>query len=339
MMANIYKLWLVFSFMVKNRRDFLKWLAKSALLGGLTYSLLPIKGSVSVDRSVNWKDSDSLDSNLDDLIISKHDETKDKTKNFRLGVMTDLHGHTENSQYFADQLLKENVDAYFLGGDLSNLVNKGKNLSSNTNNIFDVVEPVAQTGKLVLVVPGNHETHAEYDNALKSLSFKYSNVIDMQKKPVVDLNGLTILGLGGNDDYRFTVSKGYLLEEKDFYEIKQLGEKYQNEKPLLIASHVPRKYHTLNGLDVIANGKVNVGSANLKGLRELLDLRFSVSGHIHEAYGIIGQDEQVLRQGEFSDRLDFNPGAVHDYTGKNLKSSAGIVEFKGNIARAYIINR
>ena len=76
-------------------------------------------------------------------------------------------------------------------------------------------------------------------------------------------------------------------------------------------------------------------------------LKFSPRSQIHEAYGLITSDEQPVKQGELTDRLDFNPGAVYDHcwerrlqqTGKKLKPAAGIIEFKENKARAYILNR
>ena len=69
------------------------------------------------------------------------------------------------------------------------------------------------------------------------------------------------------------------------------------------------------------------------------DSKFAISGHIHEAPGLITSDEQPVKQGELSDRLDFNPGAVYDHVGRNLKPAAGILEFKKDKARAYILNR
>ena len=57
------------------------------------------------------------------------------------------------------------------------------------------------------------------------------------------------------------------------------------------------------------------------------------------ADGLITPDEQPVKQGELSDKLDFNPGAVYDHVGRNLKPSAGILEFKEGKAKAYILNR
>ena len=150
---------------------------------------------------------------------------------------------------------------------------------------------------------------------------------------------MTIVALGGNDNPRFNVPEGYLRTREDFERLGELAKQYQGNKPLLIATHIPKKYGTKRGLDVVDSGGMNVGGIDLARVRKTIGSRFGVSGHIHEAYGIITPDEQPIKQGELSDRLDFNPGAVYDHLQRpNLKPAAGILEFKNNQARAYILN-
>jgi hypothetical protein len=186
---------------------------------------------------------------------------------------------------------------------------------------------------------GNHEQTKTYSKALKDLTSKYPNVVDMEKVPVADIDDLTIVALGGNDNPRFNVPEGYLLNREDFERLGELAKQYQSDKPLLVATHVPQKYQTKRGLDVIDRGGINVGSEDLARVREAIGSNFAVSGHIHEAYGIITSDEQPVRQGELSDRLDFNPGPVYDHLRRGLSPAAGIIEFKDGNARAYILNR
>ena len=161
----------------------------------------------------------------------------------------------------------------------------------------------------------------------------------MDKVPVADLDDLTIVALGGNANSRFCVPDGYLRNREDFERLGELAKQYQGDKPLLVVTHIPQKYRTKKGLDVIDRGCINVGGEDLARVRKAIGSKFAVSGHIHEAYGLITPDEQPVKQGELSDRLDFNPGAVYDHVGRNLKPSAGILEFKEGKARAYILNR
>lgn len=259
----------------------------------------------------------------------------------KLGIMSDLHAHKENSKYFADKLNQEGVEAFLLLGDLSLSFGDYEGAKDDYNEIIEVVEPVASTGKMVLAIPGNHEQRKTYSKALEYLASKYENVIDMQKVPVAVLDDLTIIAVGGNDNPRFNVPKGYLLTQEDFVSFLALIKQYQSDKPLLIATHIPQKYKTERGLDFSTRNNENVGSVYLANVRQIINSKFAVSGHIHEAFGIVNPvTEEIIPQGKLSDKLDFNPGAVYDYVAsRNLKPSAGILEFVGNKARAYILNK
>ncbi len=319
-----------------SRRELLQLLGKGALALGLATNGISLTGcnkKYDSPKTINLK---GVEYQIQDGVISQAARGDGQIK---LGVMADLHAHQGNSQYFADQLNKEGVDVYFLAGDLSHSFGDYEGAKDDYNEILNVVEPVAATGKLVLAIPGNHEQRKTYTKALEYLMSKYPNVIDMEKVPVADLDDLTIIALGGNDNPRFNVPEGYLLEREDFERIGELSKKYQGDKPLLVATHVPQRYQTNNGLDVVDNG-MNVGAVDLTRVRKAIGSKFALSGHIHEAFGIISPDEQPIKQGELSDRLDFNPGAVYDHLQRpNLKPAAGILEFKEDKAKAYILNR
>ena len=319
-----------------DRREFLKWLGRGALVVGATASGLPLTGcSDKKNNSFKTINVNGINYQIKDGVISQATRGDGQIK---VGVMVDLHAHQKNSQYFANQLNQEGVEVYFLGGDLSHSFGDYEGSKDDYNEIISVVEPVADTGKLVLVTNGNHEQRKTYKKALDDLTSKYNNVIDLEKVPVVDLDDLTIVALGGNANQRFCVPDGYLRSREEFEKLGELAKQYQSDKPLLIATHIPQRYSTKRGLDVVDRGRMNVGGADLARVRKAIDSRFGVNGHIHEAYGIITPDEQPVKQGELSDRLDFNPGAVYDHVGRNLKPAAGILEFQGNKARANILN-
>lgn len=319
-----------------NRREFLGWLGKGALVAGAVASGIPLTGCNKKSDSPRTINLNGVEYQVQDGVISQATRGDGQIK---LGVMADLHAHQGNSQFFANQLNQEGVDVYFLAGDLSHSFGDYERTKDDFNEILDVVEPVAATGKLVLTVPGNHEQTRAYAKALEHLTSKYSNVVDMDKVPVADLNDLTIVALGGNANSRFCVPDGYLRNRADFERLGELAKQYQGDKPLLVATHIPQKYRTKRGLDVIDRGGINVGGEDLARVRKAIGSKFAVSGHIHEAYGLITPDEQPVKQGELSDRLDFNPGAVYDHVCRNLKPAAGILEFKDGKARAYILNR
>jgi len=319
-----------------NRRRFLQLLGGGALVGGA--ALVGIR-SFSPKRSPDSPmkvEVNGIEYQIQEGVISQVTRGDGQTK---LGVMADLHAHQQNSQFFANQLNQEGVNVYFLAGDLSHSFGDYEGAKDDVNEIIGVVEPVATTGKLVLTVPGNHEQTRAHTKALAHLTSKYPNVVDMDKVPVADLDDLTIVALGGNANPRFCVPKGYLRNRKDFEKLGELAKQYQGDKPLLIATHIPQKYRTKRGLDVIDRGGINVGGRDLARVRKAIGSKFAVSGHIHEAYGLITPDEQPVKQGELSDRLDFNPGAIYDHVGRDLRPAAGIIEFKEGKAKAQILNR
>lgn len=320
-----------------DRREFLENLAKSALAITVSPTLLSLVGCSDREQMPLEITIDGKNYIVGKGVLSQKEAGVDSA---RLGILADTHANSDNTKFFANQLIKERVDAFLLTGDLSWSFGDYEGSKDDYNEIVSVVEPVAQTGKLVLVYPGNHEQRVTYSRALEHLTRTYSNVIDMERIAVADLNGVTIVGLGGNDNARFNVPEGYLRSKSDFDKLGELAKQYQKDKPLLIATHIPQKYTTLRGLDVVENGKMNVGGVDLARIRKTLNSKFGVSGHIHEAYGIINQDEQPISQGELVDRLDINPGAVFDHLQRPyLKPAAGIVEFIGNKAKAYILNR
>ena len=320
-----------------DRREFLGWLGKGVLVAGAVASGIPLTGCSKKSDSPRTINLNGIEYQIQDGVISQATRGDGQIK---LGVMADLHAHQGNSQFFANQLNQEGAEVYFLAGDLSHSFGDYEGAKDDFNEILGVVEPVAATGKLVLAVPGNHEQRKAYEKALEHLTSKYSNVVDMEKVPVADLDGLTIVALGGNDNPRFNVPEGYLLSREDFERIGELAKQYQGDKPLLVATHVPQRYQTKRGLDVVDRGGMNVGAMDLTRVRRAIGSKFAVSGHIHEAYGLITPDEQPVKQGELSDRLDLNPGAVYDHLQRpNLKPAAGILEFKEGKARAYILNR
>ena len=323
--------------MVMDRRKFLRWLGKGAVALELVAQGISPTGCTKKEDHPKTITLNGIEYQVQDGIISQATKGKGQIK---LGIMADTHAHHEHSQYFAEQLRKENAEAYLLAGDLSHSFGDYEGADDDFSEILGVVEPVAAQGKLVLVYPGNHEQRRGYTEALENLTSRYTNVIDMDKVPVADLDDVTIVALGGDDNPRFTVPEGYLRKKEDFEKLGELARQYQRIKPLLIATHIPQRYSTRNGLDVIDRGGRNVGGTYLAQVKSALGSRFSVSGHIHEAFGIITPDEQPIKQGELSDRLNFNPGAVYDHLQRpNLRPAAGILEFVGNNARAYILNR
>src|SRR3989338_9340952 len=99
-----------------DRREFLQWLGKGALAVVANASGLSLNGCSKKSNSPRTIKINGLEYQIKDGVISQATKGNGQIK---LGVMTDLHAHKNNSRYFAEQLNKERIDVYFLGGDLS----------------------------------------------------------------------------------------------------------------------------------------------------------------------------------------------------------------------------
>ncbi len=322
-----------------DRREFLKvlyGLGKGIVLTSIVSSL-PF--NCRTKNGVPPKKIEKINCAVEDNVLT---QTGSRRGNVKIGVIADPHANQKNVEYFVNQLEQEKVDLYLVAGDLSWSFGDYEGSRNDYDEITRALKPILSTGKLVLAYAGNHEQKETWQRAIADISSKYNTFVDMETVRVADLTDLTIVALGGNDNPRFNVPNGFLLSERDFEEFRDIALKYQKDKPLLLATHIPQRYLTERGLDKVDErfGGNNVGSEYLRWIREAIDSKFAISGHIHEAFGIIAPHEEPIKQGELSDRLDFNPGATWDHLQRpHLKPAAGILEFMGNQARAYILNR
>lgn len=288
--------------METSRREFLKYIG--AVIATPTISSLP---------GCSREESGSREISLGDRTYSIQDGVLTQTggEGSKLGVLADPHGHEKNANFFVEELMNS-VDAFIMPGDLSHSFGDREGLRDDDQEIRRVIAPVAATRKLVLIFPGNHEPRDIYRKTLDDMAKQYDNVVDMTRVPVADFSGMTIVGMGGNNNARFCIPGGFLRSTEEFEEFGRLAHKHRGNKPLLMATHIPRRYWTERGLD-LTDGGVHAGGIALERVRKALDSMYGVNGHIHEAYGMITHDEEPVRPGELVHSLDFNPGAVYDH--------------------------
>lgn len=258
----------------------------------------------------------------------------------KIGIIADPHGHGDNMLWAVKQLEAEDVDAYLLLGDLSHMFGDSQGERDDIPELTNVIQPVTSTGKLVLGMPGNHENSNVYTRYTEDYKHDMSkNIISMETIPVADLEGITIIGFGGLSNPGFCNPKGFLRTRKDFEKLQALAKKYQKDKPLLLATHEPNKYQTMNGLDVLKFRKgENVGQQYFNMISGALKAN-RASGHIHESPNVITPDEQIVKPKEKIDVLHMNPGAVFDYAW-GTRPSVGVIEVCGdNKLSGYLIQR
>ncbi|MBW3018018.1 metallophosphoesterase, partial [Candidatus Woesearchaeota archaeon] len=190
-----------------------------------------------------------------------------KKRNLQIGVVADLHGKLDAARNFAKYFLKHPVDAIVLNGDLSEF--------GNENSVRDVLRCFSKIKCPIYVIPGSHESKAQYD---KIKDVRKKNVVDCNKMSnrKQKLDGYDLVFLPGSDFLtgaaQFKLLNGR-KEIKSYREIQKLYKRYEgrvlkfsfledlfrfvkNPEKTIIISHVPPLFNKLNAIDVARFGKV-----------------------------------------------------------------------------------
>jgi Icc-related predicted phosphoesterase len=180
-----------------------------------------------------------------------------KTKILAIG---DIHGDKGLVKKLAEKAKKENVDLIIIAGDLTWLEQPAKN----------IIEPLNNLGKKILLIPGNHETIP----TIKSFENKYPNVKNIHGDFVKEGN-LGIFGAG----YATTVGPFWIEEKELFGHLKRSHEKIKDSPKTIMVTHMHHR-----------GGKAEfsgfIGSKAVKRAVEEFKPDILISAHIHEAGGL-----------------------------------------------------
>jgi Icc-related predicted phosphoesterase len=264
--------------------------------------------------------------------------THDADTTAKLGVISDPHGCYEHVKIFADYFSKQAVDAIVLLGDLAQHSRKKPHPElSDSDEIVKCITEAAKTGLPVYVIPGNHELKQDYYAALAQFA-NTANVFDLSKIRAVDGDDYDLVSNPYGTDFGYS-SDGFLgtqLQKISGY-IKLLQ---KDSDPEILVTHQPPKSIGKSGIDVVYGGS-NVGDAALDKIMKENNIKFSLSGHIHEAGGRAVNSLGVpIPQEVFSEDLRLNPGAGSPWgylNGKNYAGMAGILTIDKNKAKYRII--
>lgn len=176
-------------------------------------------------------------------------------------------GDTHGNLNYLDRSLKKakDVDIIICLGDLSNF---GRNFKEGINKL-------KKLDKLVLIIPGNHETSDQID------SVSNKNIINLHKKSY-ELNDYIFFGFGGG---------GFHTINKDFENVaEKFNKTIKKDSKIILITHGP-PYG--NALDMIpACG--HVGCKSMRKFIEENKILLSVCGHIHENSGKVGRIGKTL---------------------------------------------
>jgi len=182
---------------------------------------------------------------------------KDKDKKFKILAASDFHGDNTATKRLAEKAKKENVDLVILAGDITGAV--------ETNNLL---KPFKDNKQNVVFVPGNWDSSETTDFLSKLYGIK--NV----GEHYVIYKNVGIFGIG-SPDWQMSLD-----EKETFKKLKKDFEKIKNLEKKIMVSHI----HA-------AGSKAEFsGIRGSKGIRKAIE-QFQpdlfLSGHIHEAEGLI----------------------------------------------------
>lgn len=260
------------------------------------------------------------------------------------GVMSDTHGEVEKARYFADLMKKKGAEGIMIAGDIpldEDLRYGIKDKKPDKEEIIEVLSAVADSGLLVLVIPGNHESKQEYYNAMKELSLKYNNVIDMTKFRVLETDDANFISIPGYTDRRFIDKDGFFASPDIIIGTGDLIKDLKS--PIILITHGPPKT-IVPGPGTIYNRQdelEDTGSIELREFQIRYNLTLVVSGHIHEAGGLASSiNGSNIPQNKLASQYTVNFGTLEKWTyldNITRKGRAGLIIIEDDKAKYQIL--
>jgi len=268
--------------------------------------------------------------------------TEDEDNIARFGVIADPHGFYENVEAFSKHFEQRGVDGIILLGDYAQHFREKPNPKlSDYDEIVMCLENAAKTGLPIYVIPGNHEMKKDYKRAMKRLSKKYKNIFDLSEIRIVDGDDFDFVSNPFGTDFTYPNESFRATPEQ----IRKIGEYIKllqtDDDPEILLTHQPPRCRGRYGIDVVYSGN-HVGDKTLNEIMRKSGIKFSLSGHIHEAGGRgVTSEGKLVKQNTFSDDLRFNPGSACPWKyldGKIYNGMAGILTIKGNQVKYKVIS-
>ena len=175
-------------------------------------------------------------------------------------VFSDIH----NDRAALERLLQQDVDAYFVAGDL---VNWGRGL----NKLGPALHKHAER---IYVMPGNHESASDVESFCAEFGF-----INFHGA-TAEIGGLKFAGLGYSTPTPFDTPGEYGEEEM----ARRLSA-FTAYNPDVLICHAPPLNTTLDRIKEGLHG----GSSSVRQFIEIHQPRYFFCGHIHEAEGAVIQ--------------------------------------------------
>ena len=260
------------------------------------------------------------------------------------GVISDTHGEVEKARYFAKLMKDQGAEGIIVSGDipLDEELRYGKKDSvEDAKEIIEVLSAIADSGLLVIVIPGNHESKKEYYSAMNELSLKYNNIIDMTKYRVLETDDARFVSIPGYTDKRFVDNSGFWASPDIIIGTSNLLKNLKS--PVILITHGPPTTEA-PGPGTIYNRQKkleDVGSEELRELQLKYNITLVVSGHIHEAGGLARSSTgNLILPDEYASNYTINFGTLEKWNYLNnitVEGRAGLIIIEGNKAKYRIL--
>jgi len=186
--------------------------------------------------------------------------------------VSDVHGYLDGVVNVRNYLVHNHIHAVFLMGDYSVGF---KDVDQNKVDITYAIEVLRDNAK-VYALPGNCD-HREVLSVLDEHGMDFHG-------SVVDLDGVSFMGLGGSNPTPFGTP--FELSEEEIYEkLSKLFSEAGSERKVLITHFPPKDTRC----DVIPSG-AHVGSESLRKIIEEKQPSYCICSHVHES---AGRDDRI----------------------------------------------
>ncbi|MBS3133791.1 metallophosphoesterase [Candidatus Woesearchaeota archaeon] len=173
-------------------------------------------------------------------------------------AFSDLHSSKSRLKDLLKKIISSNPDILISAGDTSNF---GSNLK-------EIISEIKKTKKILLIIPGNHETCEEIRKISDGIT-----VIDLHKR-IYKIEDVIFIGYG---------TGGFSKKEPEFEEIsKRFGRAIENTSKIILITHGP-PYGTKTDL---IHDLGHMGCISYTNFIKKHKPMLHICGHLHETWHI-----------------------------------------------------
>ena len=194
--------------------------------------------------------------------------------------------------------VKEKADAIIVTGDVG----------EDPTRIARVLGELAVTQLPVLVVLGNTESRADFNQGLREAQQRFPNVIDLTEVRTVQFCELSLVSLPGYHDPAFVKTKESCVYDRSAVD-EVAHEAKRSSQPVALISHGPPRGDGGDALDWART--VNAGDPAITSAIAAAGIRFGFFSNIKEAGGRAARDPEgkvLVEEGSPAATLFLNPG-------------------------------